>query len=89
MKRWRAVCLSFPPARQAVLADLVENGWNGRVVSPGDIDQLAAAMDELARDAELRSLMGQRSRERIEQYSPEAWAAGMASAVLPHGRRAA
>jgi glycosyltransferase involved in cell wall biosynthesis len=71
------------------VADLVENGWNGRVVSPGDIDQLAAAMDQLARDTELRSLMGQRSRERIEQYSPEAWAAGIASAVLPHGRCAA
>ena len=57
--------------------------------SAGDVGQLTCAMDELARDAELRSLMGQRSRERIEQYSPEAWAAGMASAVLPHRRHAA
>jgi glycosyltransferase involved in cell wall biosynthesis len=71
------------------VADLVENGWNGRVVSPGDVGQLAAAMDELACDSELRSLMGQRSRERIKQYSPEAWAAGMANAVLPHRRHAA
>jgi hypothetical protein len=46
-------------------------------------------MDDLARDAEMRSLMGERSRERIQQYSPEAWAAGMASAALPHRRRAA
>jgi len=67
------------------VADLIENGRNGRVVSAGDVGQLASAMDELARSAELRSLMGQRSRERIEQYSPEAWAAGMASAVLPTG----
>jgi len=70
-------------------ADLVQNGWNGRVVSPGDVGQLAGAMDELARDTELRSLMGQRSRERIEQYSPEAWATGMASGVLPYMRHAA
>jgi glycosyltransferase involved in cell wall biosynthesis len=71
------------------VADLVESGWNGRVVSPGDVDQLSSAMEDLARDAELRSLMGQRSRERIEQYSPEAWAAGIARAALPSRRRAA
>jgi glycosyltransferase involved in cell wall biosynthesis len=70
-------------------ADLVESGWNGRVVSLGDVEQLAAAMAELADDNELRSLMGQRSRERIELYSPEACAAGMASAMLSHGGRAA
>jgi glycosyltransferase involved in cell wall biosynthesis len=71
------------------VADLVENGWNGRVVSVGDVRQLARVMDELACDAELRSLMGKRSKERIAQYSPEAWAAGMARSVLPHRRRAA
>jgi len=69
--------------------DLVESGWNGRVFTTGDVGQLACAMDELARDAEGRSLMGQRSRKRIEQYSPEAWAAGMANAVLPRRRHAA
>jgi glycosyltransferase involved in cell wall biosynthesis len=63
-------------------ADLVENGWNGRVVTAGDVGQLAWAMNELASDAELRSRMGRRSRGRIEQYSPEAWAAGLARAVL-------
>jgi 1,2-diacylglycerol 3-alpha-glucosyltransferase len=69
--------------------DLVEDGWNGCVFPAGDVDQLAAAMDELARDAERRSLMGQRSRERIEQYSPEAWAAGMATTVLASRRHVA
>jgi 1,2-diacylglycerol 3-alpha-glucosyltransferase len=71
------------------VADLVECGWNGRVVSAGGVSQLASAMGELARDPDLRALMGQRSREHIEQYSPEAWAAGMASAVLPWKRRTA
>jgi len=70
-------------------ADLVESGWNGRVFSAGDIQQLASVMDELGRDAERRSVMGQRSIERIQQYSPEAWAEGMASAVLQRRRRAA
>jgi 1,2-diacylglycerol 3-alpha-glucosyltransferase len=64
-------------------ADLVESGWNGRVFTAGDVGQLACAMNELASDAELRSLMGRRSRERIEQYSPEAWATGLAGAMRP------
>ncbi len=71
------------------VTDLVESGWNGRVVSVGDVGQLASAMDELGRDAKLRFLMGQRSMERIQQYSPAAWAVGMAAAVLPSGRRTA
>ena len=71
------------------VADLVESGWNGHVVSAGDVGQLTSAMDELARDRDLRSQMARRSRERIQHYSPEAWAAGMASAVQPYRRRAA
>jgi glycosyltransferase involved in cell wall biosynthesis len=71
------------------IADLVEDRWNGRIVPASDVAQLTSAMDELARDAEMRSLMGERSRERIQQYSPEAWAAGMAGAALPYRRRAA
>jgi glycosyltransferase involved in cell wall biosynthesis len=71
------------------VADLVENGWNGRVVSAGDAGQLTSAMYELAGDAALRSLMGRRSKERIQQYSPEAWASGMANAVQLYRRRAA
>lgn len=70
------------------VADLIESGWNGRIVSAHDVGQLTSAMDEVAHDGELRSLMGQRSRERIEQYSPEAWASGMASAVAPWRRTA-
>jgi glycosyltransferase involved in cell wall biosynthesis len=71
------------------VADLVGNGWNGRVFSTGDVGQLACAMSELALDPELRALMGKRSQERIQHYSPEAWAAGMARSVLPHRRDAA
>ena len=71
------------------VADLVEDGWNGRVVLASDVAQLTSAMNELGRDAELRSIMGERSRKRIQRYSPEAWAAGMASAAPPYRRRAA
>ncbi len=71
------------------VVDLVANGRNGRIVSVGNVQELACAMADLALDAGLRALMGRRSRERIEQYSPEAWAAGMANAVMPQRRGAA
>ena len=62
--------------------DLVEDYWNGRVVRSSDTSQFAHAMNELACDAALRSLMGRRGRDRILRYSPEACAAGIAEAVL-------
>jgi glycosyltransferase involved in cell wall biosynthesis len=65
--------------------DLVRDHWNGRLVCPGDTEGLASAMQELGRDASLRSIMGARSKEQIAAYSPEACAAGMAAAVLSRG----
>jgi glycosyltransferase involved in cell wall biosynthesis len=61
--------------------DLVQDGWNGFVVPPRDPAQLAAAMTRLSSDSDLRSAMAFRSRERIEAYSPEAWADGVLQAV--------
>jgi glycosyltransferase involved in cell wall biosynthesis len=63
------------------VADLVQDGWNGFVVSPEDRAALAFAMTRLASDSVLRTEMGSRSRERIEAYSPEAWADGLVNAV--------
>lgn len=71
------------------VADLVHNGWNGRVVPVGNVPQLASAMEELGQDAELRALMGRRCQELIKQYSPEAWAAAVASGVMPLQKEAA
>jgi len=62
-------------------ADLVQDGWNGFVVPPGDPAPLAEAMAHIAGDSALRSKMASRSRERIAAYSPEAWAEGMVKAV--------
>ena len=66
-------------------ADLIEDNWNGRVVRTGDVEQITHAMEQLGTNAELRLLMGQRSRERIHTYSPEACARGFAEAVLSCG----
>jgi glycosyltransferase involved in cell wall biosynthesis len=66
-------------------ADLVEDGWNGRVVRAGDTSQLALAMQDLTGDGSVRSVMSARSRERILQYSPEACAGGIVRAVYSTG----
>jgi glycosyltransferase involved in cell wall biosynthesis len=67
------------------VADLVLDGWNGRVVNRGRVPELAAAISQLAKDPELRTMMGCRSREIISRYSPECCAAGMALAALNCG----
>jgi len=61
--------------------DLVQDGWNGRVVAARSPADLATAMTQIASDPELRNLMGQRSLERIASHSPENCAAGMARAA--------
>ena len=63
------------------VADLVQDGWNGFIVSRKDPGQMAAAMVRLASDSDLRMQMGSRSRQRIEAYSPEAWADGLVNAM--------
>jgi len=66
-------------------ADLVEDGWNGRVLPAGDPAALVSAMKQLATEAELRLQMGKHSWERIQLHSPEACAAGIAAAAQSCG----
>jgi glycosyltransferase involved in cell wall biosynthesis len=67
------------------VADLVEDGWNGKVAPVNDPAKLASAMEYLAVRDELRADMGTRSAQRIVSYSPEACAAGIAEAVATCG----
>lgn len=60
-------------------ADLVHE--NGRLVSVGDVAELSSAMEEIATQSEVRLRMGEESRQRIEAYSPERCAAGLALAA--------
>jgi len=50
-------------------ADIVRHGENGYVFAPGDDAALATHLDALARDAEMRARMAQRSREIIATWS--------------------
>lgn len=63
--------------------DLVRE--NGLLMEAGNVDQLHAAMSGLACDDELRRDMAEKSAALIQDYSPEAWAAGMAEATLSLG----
>jgi glycosyltransferase involved in cell wall biosynthesis len=61
--------------------DLIEDGWNGYVVPPRDPEKLKFAIDSVLRQPELKRRMSLHSLERIQQYSPEACAAGLAAAA--------
>jgi glycosyltransferase involved in cell wall biosynthesis len=66
-------------------ADLIQDGWNGFTFVPGDVSQLATLMKRLAGETEQTNEMGTRSYERIQQYSPEICANGIAMAALAQG----
>ena len=66
-------------------ADLVTENWNGLLIPPRDVSSLASAMQSLAGQPDLRSKMGANSLERISQYSPQTWSAGIVSAIEATG----
>lgn len=61
--------------------DLVEDGRNGFVFPAGNIGQLTRAMRTWLQHPELTAPMGQRSAQRIQGYTPELCADGLAKAV--------
>ncbi len=66
-------------------ADLVEDGWNGYVVPPRDSVKLSAAIDSVLKRPDLKRQMSARSLERIQDYSPETCADGLAAAATSAG----
>jgi len=65
---------------QGCIAETVIHGVNGFIVEPGNIQELASRILQLAADAELRELMGRRSRERfLELYTQDTFAQNIGS----------
>lgn len=62
--------------------DLLEDGWNGRVLAVGNIEALVQALEDLARNPEKIREMAENSRKRILNFSPEICANGMAEAAF-------
>lgn len=65
--------------------DLVQNLQTGLVVPSRDLASLAKSLAFLAERPQLRTQMAGLATEIIAQYSPEAWAAGIASAAAATG----
>jgi glycosyltransferase involved in cell wall biosynthesis len=61
--------------------DRIEDGVNGFVVRAGDSAALSDRMETLALNAELRTHMGIKSRERIADNTPNLWASRFESAI--------
>jgi glycosyltransferase involved in cell wall biosynthesis len=54
--------------------ELVESGFNGFRVEPNDVNALAVAMEQFARDPTLAVRFGAASRTRAALYTPESGA---------------
>jgi glycosyltransferase involved in cell wall biosynthesis len=65
----------------ATAGGLVRHERNGLVVPSGDADALAAALERVAADPELRATLGANAARDVAAFTPEAWAAGMAAAL--------
>lgn len=84
---WGVVIQEAAASGQAVICTstcggasrLVLDGYNGRVVAPGKVEELAEAMHWVAdADPALRRTISQRSVELAKQYTPERWASHLA-----------
>ncbi len=69
----------------AVAGGLVQHERNGLVVAPGDPGALADALLRLQADPALRRRLGERAREDVAAYTPQAWAAGLTQALAAVG----
>jgi len=61
--------------------DLLQDGSNGFAVRPRDVEGLVHSMGKLFEDPELARLMGSRSFQRVQEYTPETCAAGIVQAL--------
>jgi glycosyltransferase involved in cell wall biosynthesis len=68
-------------ARAGATIDLVDDGRNGLVVDPDDIEKMADALFRLATDEDLRARLGQAAHEATLTRTPDAAAAGYVRAV--------
>ncbi len=82
-----AAGLPVVTTRIAGVPELVEDGVEGLLTSPGRADQLEAALARLARDPDLRTAMGRRGRAKVESLHDIASTAAELSALHLEFRR--
>jgi glycosyltransferase involved in cell wall biosynthesis len=64
------------------MADVVEDGANGILVSPADAKSLAVAIEKLCGSAELRKQLGRQAQETMRQYTWDRVVEGVESVLL-------
>lgn len=70
------------------IPDLVRHESNGLLVTPGDVDGLAAALERLARDSALAARLASRLRDDVLAFHPDRVSERMARAVADECARA-
>ncbi len=63
------------------IPDLIRDGQNGLLVTPGDLDALTAAIERLVLDAPLRIRLGEELRKNVLAFHPDRAAERIAGAV--------
>jgi glycosyltransferase involved in cell wall biosynthesis len=74
-------------ATGAAAGGLVRDGQTGVVVPAGEHDALADALRTLAGDPARRAQLGAAGAQAVADHTPEAWAAGISSALAAAARR--
>jgi glycosyltransferase involved in cell wall biosynthesis len=77
---YEAMASGLPSIVTPNVGSLVEDGVHGCVVPPRDPDAVAAAIEKLAADVDLRREMGTTAREKVEPYTWEAYGDRVAAA---------
>ena len=62
---YRAICIDL---RSCTAHILIDDGGNGVLVKPDDPEALAAALDKLVRDPELRSRLGDAADDKVRGH---------------------
>jgi glycosyltransferase involved in cell wall biosynthesis len=81
-----AMARELPVVATAIMGvpELVVHGRSGLLVPPGRADELAAALEELARSPELRGQLGSAGRERVaEAYELRSSVGGLLEVLGP------
>ena len=70
-----AMCMGLPvistDCSGGGAAELIENGRNGKLVPPGDVEALARALKEFMEDREKAAACGKKAAELLNKYHPD------------------
>lgn len=76
---YMAMAKAIAASRLGQIGEVIEEGVSGVLLTPGSVDELVAAIERLAGEAELRERLGQAARARVvEKYT---WHASAKRAV--------